>query len=248
MEPCAPGKPEPSCASARAARSGGKLLSWHGGRPPTVDRVPRTYRSVVREQSAASTRTAILNAAETLFAEHGYARVTVGRIAQEAGVAQGTVYASFGNKLALVQGLTERAAQDDSIAAALDAVDQAHDGATIVALVVRSTGDLVERHRRLMAVLVHNAGADPDISETFAGTERLLRERFLHIASRLGSLGALRPGLTTPLATDVLTYYLGPASWMRLRALGWSWPACHEWLGRELLFATCGIGDGTSPS
>jgi AcrR family transcriptional regulator len=197
----------------------------------------------VREQAAASTRAAILDAAEALFAEHGYPRVTVGRIAQEAGVAQATVYSSFGNKLALVQALTERAAQDDSIAAALAAVDQAPDGATVVALVVRSTGDLVRRHSRLMAVLVHNAGADPDIGEAFAGTERLLRERFLHIASRLGALGALRPGLTPSRATDALTYYLGPDSWLRLRALGWSWSACQEWLGRELLFATCGIGD-----
>ena len=197
----------------------------------------------MREQAAASTRAAILDAAEALFAEHGYPRVTIGRIAQEAGVAQGTVYASFGNKLALVRGLTERAAEDDSIGAALTAIEQAPDGDTIVALVVHSTGDLVRRRSRLMAVLVNNAGADPEIGETSAGAERLLRERFRLIASRLDALGALRSGLTTARATDVLTYYLSPESWLRLRGLGWGWPACQEWLGRELLFALCGIAD-----
>ncbi|MFI6424314.1 TetR/AcrR family transcriptional regulator [Promicromonospora sp. NPDC050880] len=206
--------------------------------------MPRTYRSPVRERAAASTRTAILDAAEALFAEQGYSRVTIGRIAQEAGVAQGTVYASFGSKTALIRGLTERAAEDGSIGAALAAIDEASDGRTIVDLSVRSTGDLVRRHGRFMAVLVGNAAVDPVIGETFEGTERLLRERFRRIVERLDAVGALRPGLTTTRATDVLTYYLGPESWLRLRGLGWGWPACQDWLRREVLFALCDIGDG----
>ncbi|WP_423463579.1 TetR/AcrR family transcriptional regulator [Promicromonospora sp. MS192] len=206
--------------------------------------MPRTYRSPVRERAAASTRTAILDAAEALFAEQGYSRVTIGRIAQEAGVAQSTVYASFGSKTALIRGLTERAAEDGSIGAALAAIDEASDGRAIVDLSVRSTGDLVRRHGRFMAVLVGNAAVDPVIGETFEGTERLLRERFRRIVERLDAVGALRPGLTTTRATDVLTYYLGPESWLRLRGLGWGWPACQDWLRREVLFALCDIGDG----
>ncbi|MFD6138326.1 TetR/AcrR family transcriptional regulator [Promicromonospora sp. NPDC060271] len=202
--------------------------------------MPRTYRSAVREQATASTRAAILDTAEALFAEHGYPRVTIARIAQEAGVAQGTVYASFGNKLALVRGLTERAAEDDRISSALSAIAKASDGGEIAGLAARSTGDVVRRHGRLMAVLVNNAAADTEIGEIFAGTNRLLRERFRLIAARLAAVGALRPGMTTARATDVLMYYLSPESWLRLRGLGWGWPACQDWLRRELLFALCG--------
>lgn len=46
-------------------------------------------------------------------------------------MAQGTVYASFGNKLALVRGLTERAAEDDRISSALSAIAKASDGGEI---------------------------------------------------------------------------------------------------------------------
>ncbi|WP_419703474.1 TetR/AcrR family transcriptional regulator [Promicromonospora sp. NFX87] len=203
--------------------------------------MPRTYRSAVRERAAASTRAAILDAAEALFAEHGYPRVTIGRIAQEAGVAQGTVYASFGNKLALIRALTERAAEDDSIGAALSVVAEASDAREIVSLVVRGTGDVVRRHWRLMAVVVDNATADTEIGEISAGTERLLRERFRMVSARLATVGALRPGLTTARAVDVLVYYVSPESWLRLRGLGWSWQACQDWLRRELLFALCGL-------
>jgi AcrR family transcriptional regulator len=206
----------------------------------------------VREQAAASTRAAILDAAELLFAEHGYPRVTIARIAQEAGVAQGTVYASFGNKPALVRGLTERAAEDDSIGTALSAIAKASDGREIAGLAVRSTGDVVRRHARLMAVLVNNAAADTEIGEIFAGTDRLLRERFRLIAARLATVGALRPGLTIARATDVLMYYLSPESWLRLRGIGWGWPACQDWLRRELLFALSGgpgdVADGSPRS
>ncbi|MFD2795174.1 TetR/AcrR family transcriptional regulator [Promicromonospora vindobonensis] len=194
----------------------------------------------MREQAAASTRAAILDAAEALFAEHGYPRVTIARIAQGAGVAQGTVYASFGNKLALVRELTERAAEDDSIGTALSAIAKASDGREIAGLAVQSTGEVVRRHGRLMAVLVNNAAADTEIGEIFGGTEQLLRDRFRLIAARLATVGALRPGLTTARATDVLMYYLSPESWLRLRGLGWGWPACQDWLRRELPFALCG--------
>ncbi len=199
----------------------------------------------MRERAAAATRTTILDAAEALFAEHGYSRVTIGRIAQEAGVAQGTVYASFGNKIALIRALTERAAEDDSIGAALAVVAEASDAREIAGVVVRGTGDVVRRHGRMMAVLVESASADTEIGEISAETERLLRERFRMVSARLATVGALRPGLTTARAADVLTYYVGPESWLRLRGLGWSWQACQDWLRRELLFALCGLTDET---
>ncbi|MFE2498513.1 TetR family transcriptional regulator [Streptomyces scopuliridis] len=44
----------------------------------------RPYRSSVREQAAGLTRTAILDAAERLFAEHGYVRITIARVAEAA--------------------------------------------------------------------------------------------------------------------------------------------------------------------
>ncbi|MFI8523292.1 TetR/AcrR family transcriptional regulator [Promicromonospora sukumoe] len=201
----------------------------------------RPYRSAVREQAAASTRAAILDAAETLFAQDGYARVTIGRIAQAAGVSPNTVYVAFGTKVGLVRGLTERASGEDSIQETLATIAEADDADRIVDLAVRSAGDVVHRHSRLMTVLVANASADPEIGATFQGTERLLRERFGLITARLEALGALRAGLTTDRATDALAYYLSPESWLRLDTLGWTPEDQTAWLREQVRHALLGL-------
>ena len=61
----------------------------------------RGYRSEVRAARAENTRRAILLAARDLFTSEGYG-ATVAQVAQRAGVAVDTVYASVGRKPALV--------------------------------------------------------------------------------------------------------------------------------------------------
>jgi TetR/AcrR family transcriptional regulator len=53
----------------------------------------------------------ILNAAEELFAEKGYAATSIRRIADESGVNPALVHYYFGNKKALLQEVVERALQ-----------------------------------------------------------------------------------------------------------------------------------------
>ncbi len=68
-------------------------------------RRPRPYRSPRRERGAADTRRRIAAAAGELFAENGFEATTVVSIAQRAGVAVPTVYATFGSKGAIVGAL-----------------------------------------------------------------------------------------------------------------------------------------------
>ena len=65
----------------------------------------RTYNSSLRKEQAQLTRGRILDAASRLFTGRGYRGVTVDEIAAEAGVASQTVYAVFGTKLAIAQGI-----------------------------------------------------------------------------------------------------------------------------------------------
>ena len=65
----------------------------------------RLYRSEVRAARAADTQRRIAEAAGELFAEHGFVATTVVRIAERAGVAAPTVYATFGSKGAIVKAL-----------------------------------------------------------------------------------------------------------------------------------------------
>ncbi|MFJ1916224.1 TetR/AcrR family transcriptional regulator [Streptomyces sp. NPDC088147] len=194
----------------------------------------RPYRSSVRDQAAELTRTAILDAAERLFAEHGYARITVARVAEAADVAVNTVYAAFGTKAGLVVALMERGAAEPAIARALDRVSTAADGTEAVRWAVRGTGETVRRHVRTMTVLYDNETADPLIAEAARRADDLARARLAEISGRLAELDALRDGIGCAEAADILWYYLSPCSWRRLRRMGWSRQRAEEWLAGQL--------------
>ena len=65
----------------------------------------RGYDSPRRREQAAETRRKILDAAEQLFCEHGYAATTMPAIAAQAGVALKTVYLAFGTKAGVLHAL-----------------------------------------------------------------------------------------------------------------------------------------------
>src|SRR5690349_2462023 len=68
---------------------------------------PRPYTSTVRAEQAAQTRARIVDAAGALFLERGYPRTTVKQIAERAGVAPDTVYATFGSKIRVLTALID---------------------------------------------------------------------------------------------------------------------------------------------
>src|SRR6478672_11174897 len=65
----------------------------------------RSYHSPRRREQAAATRRQILDAAERLFREQGYAATTMAAIAREAGVALKTVYLAFETKSGVLRAL-----------------------------------------------------------------------------------------------------------------------------------------------
>src|ERR1700754_1780061 len=69
----------------------------------------RAYRSELRQQQAESTRLRVLDAAAELFADAGYARTTLAKIAAAAGVSAETVQGQ-GPKAALLIAAIEYAA------------------------------------------------------------------------------------------------------------------------------------------
>src|SRR4051812_43303677 len=69
----------------------------------------RRYDTTSRRASAEETRERICAAAEALFLRDGYARTSIKRVAQAAGVAEATVYLSFKTKPALLDATIVRA-------------------------------------------------------------------------------------------------------------------------------------------
>src|SRR5919202_6696895 len=78
---------------------------------------PRAYSSRVRDEQARRTRARIVQAADELFREKGYAGATMKDIAERAGVARDTVHAVFGTKAALIPAMVDlRLVPDESVA------------------------------------------------------------------------------------------------------------------------------------
>ena len=69
----------------------------------------RAYDSSSRRSAAEATRRSILDAARRMFLENGYVAATMPAIAEAAGIAMDTVYATVGEKPALFRLLIEMA-------------------------------------------------------------------------------------------------------------------------------------------
>jgi AcrR family transcriptional regulator len=68
--------------------------------------------TVLRERNAARTRELILDAAERLFAEHGYETTSLSDVGREAGVSRATPGYFFGSKSELKRAVLERCFED----------------------------------------------------------------------------------------------------------------------------------------
>lgn len=79
------------------------------------------------KEDAMATRDSILDAAASLFAEHGVSGTTLQHIATAAGVTRGAIYWHFEDKGAMFNAMMERAAMPLEAAMALLDTDASHD-------------------------------------------------------------------------------------------------------------------------
>ncbi|MBB4910885.1 TetR/AcrR family transcriptional regulator [Actinophytocola algeriensis] len=75
--------------------------------------MPARVKRLSRTESVAQTRTRLLDAAEEVFAEHGFGATTLERIAERAGYTRGAVYANFASKDDLFLAVLDRWLDDD---------------------------------------------------------------------------------------------------------------------------------------
>jgi AcrR family transcriptional regulator len=192
-----------------------------------------SYNSPRRQQAAAATREAIIEAALELFACQGYARTTVAQIAETARVAANTVYTSVGGKPQLLAAITQSGTDDPDVAETLTAVARTSDPAEVIRLTAIGTRRVNERRAKAVAVLLDSAQADPAAAEMLQVTVRHYRETLGTLAGRLEDLGAVQsPDLNR--AADIFWYLFGWTSWRTLITdLGWSWDAAEQWLAQR---------------
>lgn len=201
-----------------------------------VKRGERTYRSEHRARQAASTRSAILDAARRLYPERGYAGTTVAAIAAAAGVAAITVYSTFGSKRSLLQQLIHIAITGDEDPSPIIERDEPRAVMTLtdqraqIRAFAESIAAIMERVAPLLAVLADASRTEPDMAGQYDDTLRERRRSMREVAVAIARNGPLREGVSVDRAAEtiwaltsaemvlLLTQRLG---WSRLQYTGW---------------------------
>lgn len=195
------------------------------------ERKKRTYASPKRLQQADETRQRITDAAHELLLSSGYDGMTIDAVAKAAGVAPPTVYAIFGSKRGILAAIIDRVRFGAAYRDAVARVREAKDPVEELCMVPRIARRIYDAERDMLGVL---SGAGVVAPELSAALQEREDERYQHQAThitRLEAAGQLRPGLTRPMAQDILWAFTGRELYRQLvQERGWSSDQYEEWL------------------
>lgn len=196
----------------------------------------RSYHSPRRQQQAAATRQAILEAAQRLFERRGYPATTMEQVAAEAGVALKTVYLAFATKSGLLRALWDLRLKGDQAEAAVAErpwyreVVEEPDPERQLRGNARNARLVKERIAGVLKILRSAAPVDPDAEALW----RLIQTDFYDnqrvIVESLEARQALRPGLDVAQASDILWTLNHPDVWLLLVGeRGWTPEQWERW-------------------
>lgn len=192
----------------------------------------RRYESALRREQSSLTRVRIVEAATRLFTTDGYAAVSVGRIAADAGVAVDTLYALVGRKPALLREVVEVAISGAPGAVAADDRDYvrrvraAPTAGEKLRIYAESIAEMSPRTGPVFMALRDAARLDADC----LALDREIAERraanMLRFAADLRATGQVRADLPDRFVADVVWATAGPQHYSEL-ADGRGWTAAE---------------------
>lgn len=176
------------------------------------------------------TRRDIVDAARVLFAEEGYTRTTVARIAERAGVSVQTIYDSLGSKAAIVRELNDRIDEEGDVEAVVTAMRAERDPRRVVELAFSISRNICGRCADIVKVTFTAAATDPELVEVGAEGMRRHRMGIRGTVAGLAALGALRHGVTEEHAAEVMAALSEPqVVFTFVDGYGWTVDQWHTW-------------------
>jgi len=201
----------------------------------------RRYDSVLRQEQARQTRARILDSAQTLFSERGYANTTMEAIAGGARVATDTVYATFRNKQGVLHALLDvRVAGDELPIGVLDregpqAVRVDRSQARQIARFTEDVTGILERARPVDDIMRGAAAVDPDIAALRTRMQEGRYDNMRQLVSWLTANGPLRDGMSEEDAAAIAWAVASPEVHGLLRVgRGWTQVRYREWLAATM--------------
>ncbi len=208
--------------------------------PSSVKR-RRSYDSSNRARQAQETRRRIVEAAAVLFVRAGYSATSINAIAEQAGVAVPTVYASLRSKANILRAVVELTVRGDDEAAPLAArrrwqeIERQPDPREQLALFARLHREICDREAAVFAQLEAAAGADPEATQLLAEHDQRRYETQRRLARSLHRRRQLKPGLGVREAADVIWTLASERSYLALvRDRGWTADDYERWIAEQL--------------
>ena len=197
----------------------------------------RTYDGAARQARTRRTQAAVVEAAQSLFVERGYAATTIEAISDRSDTPQATVYRLFSSKLGILKALLDVSIGGDDrampmadrpqVRALLSDADPANQLTGFAALLREIMARVGPVHR----VLADAARSDQDAAALLAEIARQRHEGQQGIARSLAGSGALRPGLSERDAADVIHALASPEVYgLLVTDRGWSGERYETWL------------------
>jgi AcrR family transcriptional regulator len=184
----------------------------------------------VRNQAA---QRLVIDAAFQLMVERGYAATTMTAIAEQAGVAERTVYNLFGSKtglmLATIRDLALGGASQ-SLIADHQLMRSLEDPIEIIRFAVSTNHRVASRAMSLFEVAYQAAAVEPEVARVLADQEEF---RFRHqgeIVDLLKEKGFLRRDISCELLKRGFWLVAGPEILIKAKKAGWDLDTYSKWL------------------
>jgi len=194
-----------------------------------------------RRKRAQATRARVLEAARALFVDRGYVATTIDAIARHADVAPETIYASFGNKRAMLAAIVDLAISGGAADTPVMSQTWVHDlrdepdPQRRVATLAGNGRAILERRHAIDEVVRSAAASDPDIAAMYqAGKEQRYAGQRELVRMVIGD-ASLRPGMDLDTASD-LVYAVGSPETYRSLVIdrGWTGERFERWYGETI--------------
>ena len=170
--------------------------------------VPQT----AKQEQAARSRRALIEAATALFAERGYDGTSVQAIGQRAGVSRGSIFWHFGSKEGLLWAVAERAFEEWEAEVLVPDVGDATGVEAVRRALAAHRRFLTERGEalRLFYILIFEAlGPRPELAPEFAALHERLRDVTVAWIRRAIEAGELRDDVDARAVVILISGALG---------------------------------------
>jgi AcrR family transcriptional regulator len=204
----------------------------------------RPYDSSNRARQARETRRRIVEAAALLFVSEGYSATSIRAIADAAGVAVPTVYASLRSKANILRAVVDLTVRGDDEAAPLASragwqeMERQRDPREQLAVFARLHRQICDREAAVFAQLEAAAGGDPEATQILAEHDQRRYETQRRLARSLHRRRQLKPGLSAREAADIIWTLASERTYLALvRDRGWKADHYERWVLDQLVAA-----------